>query len=317
MVSYLSSHAANLSLFPHLTAPSNRVQRLAKELAMIAGASFTLLSKPRHTAHNLPTRLVELLQSYLRLGHPIPSFTALLGIVDDGAPLLVRLPSPVVGHIHILGTLGSGKTTLAQTIILSLALSHRRSQLMFVLIDPKQRALGHLGQLAHLLWPVIQNVNDALDALDELVRLVETRERTQTRAPRIVVVIDETDPLLQIAGDHVPQALARLTQRGRWAGIHVIACAQKPPITITSSEALAQTAFPVRLVGKVGNSDEAYAATGLAESGAEKLKGRGDFIGIAQGALWRFQAAFATPAEGRQLVEQLNNGMRSWNLVSH
>jgi S-DNA-T family DNA segregation ATPase FtsK/SpoIIIE len=220
-----------------------------------------------------------------------------------------------VGHILIAGMPGSGKTTLTQTIILSLALLHRRSQLMFVIIDPMQRALGHLGQLPHLLWPVIGNASDAVDALDELVQLIEARQLTQTHAPRIVVIVDEIDPLLQLAGSRAPQALARLTQRGRGAGIHIIVCAQKP--SLLSWATLTQASFPVRLVGQMANSKEAYAATNLESSGAEKLGGCGDFIGIAQGTLWHFQSAFATPAEGNQLVEQLNNGLRSWDIVPY
>ena len=97
---------------------------------------------------------------------------ALPGLSDDGAPLLVRLPSPQVAHLLVAGTTGSGKSALMRTIIASLALSHRRSQLGFVLIDPKRRTFGSLAGLPHLLRPVLSEPDEVDQTLGALVQLM-------------------------------------------------------------------------------------------------------------------------------------------------
>src|SRR3990172_759767 len=93
-------------------------------------------SPPPPRASRPPPDPVPLLALCRRLP-AVPLGTAVLGIADDGAPLLLRLPSPDVAHVLVAGTTGSGKTALAQAIVLSLALAHRRSQLQLVLIYPK------------------------------------------------------------------------------------------------------------------------------------------------------------------------------------
>ncbi len=240
----------------------------------------------------------------------VPPFTAVLGLASDGAPLLLRLPGSNAAHVLIAGDAGSGKCELAQTILLSLSLAHRRSHLMFVLMDPGRRAFGHLSRLPHLLQPVLWDVNDAAIALRELVRLVESRERAQASAPRIVVIIDELAGLAQAAG--VPDALAQLTQRGHKMGIHVIARASTPLVEL--SGLLEMVNFPVRLVGRVGSAQEACAAAGMGGSGAETLAGRGDFVAVAAGAVTRFRAAGLSPTEVNRVVKRLNSGWRGWDV---
>jgi S-DNA-T family DNA segregation ATPase FtsK/SpoIIIE len=232
-------------------------------------------------------------------------------------PLLVRLPSPQVAHLLVAGTTGSGKSALAQTIIASLALNHRPSQIGFVLIDPKRRAFGPLAGLPHLLRPVLSEVDVIAHTLARLVELMLQRDREGRKPimagepgePRVVVVIDELADLLMTGtgrerntGAEIQHSLTRLAQRGREAGIHLVACTQKPVSHVVGS--LAKANFPVRLVGRVTSAEEAKMATGYPGTGAERLRGPGDFIAITGGRVSRFQAAYLSEREMKELVSR-------------
>jgi S-DNA-T family DNA segregation ATPase FtsK/SpoIIIE len=267
---------------------------------------------------------VRLLPLYRQLvsGDPpstTPPTTAILGLAEDGVPLLIRLPSPDVAHVLVAGTTGSGKTVLMQTMILSLALSnapqstpHPAGQgpagpgLALMLIDPKGQAFGVFDGLPHLTRPVIRETPEAIEALDSLVRLMERRAPARQGPPHIVLVIDELADLLLTGGRPVQQALTRLVQRGRGAGIHVIAATQKPTSAVLGP--LVKANFPVRLVGRVTSIEDARTATGWSGSGAERLMGRGDFVAVAEGRVTRFQAAHVSLQEIHEVMAHLAGG---------
>jgi S-DNA-T family DNA segregation ATPase FtsK/SpoIIIE len=102
-------------------------------------------------------------------------------------------------------------------------------------------------------------------------------------------VIDELADLMMQGGEEVEEYLTRLVQRGRSAGISVIGCTQKPTASVLGG--LVKANFPVRLVGKVTSANEALVASGIAQSGAEKLMGKGDFVLVANGEKIRVQVA--------------------------
>ncbi|MEZ4717561.1 MAG: hypothetical protein R2851_15965 [Caldilineaceae bacterium] len=108
------------------------------------------------------------------------------------------------------------------------------------------------------------------------------------------------------------QALTRLSQRGREAGIHLVACTQKPTSAIIGGALKAN--FPVRLVGAVASKEEARYATGVSDSGAEKLEGKGDFLLVAKGDVVRFQSAWLGPGDLEQITTRLATGTsgRRW-----
>jgi len=107
--------------------------------------------------------------------------------------------------------------------------------------------------------------------------------------------------------------LTRLVQRGREAGIHIIACTQKPSSQVVGT--LMRANFPVRLVGKVVSPEDARVAAGCGGTTAEKLAGRGDFVAVASGQVLRFQAAYVSPAEVEQVVAQFGSAPRRWDVV--
>jgi len=236
----------------------------------------------------------------------VPPITAVLGLDQEGAPLLLRLPSPNVAHVLIAGTTGSGKTALARTIVASLALHNSQRNLQLAIVDPKGRGLSCFEGLPHLVAPVVTRADEALPLLQRLVAEMERRDAEARCDPRLVLVLDELADLVQVGGREVEQLLTRLTQRGREAGLHLVACTQKPAAVVIGS--LVKSNFPVRLVGSVASPEDAKVASGLARTGAERLLGQGDFLLVAKGQVMRLQAAYVDEGEVRQLVERCQAG---------
>ncbi len=152
--------------------------------------------------------------------------------------------------------------------------------------------------------------NVLLNGTQALVRLMLMRDQEGrlpandglSGDPRVVVVIDELADLLMMTGKQAQQSLTRLAQRGREAGIHLIVCTQKPVSQVLGS--LAKANFPLRLVGQVTSPEEAKVATGYAGTGAERLRGPGDFMAVTGGQVTRFQAAYITARELADVASQ-------------
>jgi S-DNA-T family DNA segregation ATPase FtsK/SpoIIIE len=289
----------------------NKVKSLAEEIALALGKREARIYRqdgkiqievPR-TADS-PVTLLSLC-SMLPL---IPPATAVLGVEENGMPLLLRLSAPDVVHVLIAGTTGSGKTALARTLLTSLAMHNRQGEVQLILIDPKGRGFRHLVGLPHVLGELIVDPQEAITRLRWLVQEMERRDRLQLSAPLLIVAIDELADLLQTGGAMVEAMLTRLSQRGREAGIHLVVCTQKPTAALIGAAMKAN--FPVRLVGAVASQDEARYATGISGSGAEKLEGRGDFLLVARGEVVRFQAAWLGKTELQQITARLVDGGR-------
>jgi S-DNA-T family DNA segregation ATPase FtsK/SpoIIIE len=308
-------------VLPAVGAKISKIKGLSEELAAALDVPSCRVSRrgaavavevPRDDPR--PVRLLSLFRQLDDDDRGIPPVTAVLGLAEDGTPLLIRLPSPDVAHILVAGTTGSGKTVLLQTMILSLAMANRPQHLSLVLIDPKGHAFNLFGRLAHLARPVIREVEETIEALHSLVRLMERRGAgsgwgngsNAHGQPDVVVVIDELADLLMVGGKPVQHALTRLTQRGREAGIHVVAATQKPTTAVLGP--LVKANFPVRLVGRVTSIEDARTATGWGGTGAERLMGRGDFLAVAEGRVVRFQTAYVSPAEIQEVAGRMGNG---------
>lgn len=289
----------------------NKVKSLAEEIALALGKREARIyrqdGKIQIEVPRTADRPVTLLSlcSMLPL---IPPATAVLGIEENGMPLLLRLSAPDVVHVLIAGTTGSGKTALARTLLTSLAMHNRQGEVQLILIDPKGRGFRHLAGLPHVLGELIVDPQEAITRLRWLVQEMERRDRLQLSAPLLIVAIDELADLLQTGGAMVEAMLTRLSQRGREAGIHLVVCTQKPTAALIGAAMKAN--FPVRLVGAVASQDEARYATGISGSGAEKLEGRGDFLLLARGEVVRFQAAWLGKTELQQITARLVDGGR-------
>jgi S-DNA-T family DNA segregation ATPase FtsK/SpoIIIE len=280
-----------------------QVANLAEEMALSLGVPSCRVFRQGGDLHvEVPReqgKVVRLVPLCRRLSE-VPAHTAILGLDELGAPLLLRLSSPDVAHVLIAGTTGSGKTELARAMIASLALFNRQSDLQMVLIDPKLQGFAPFNGLAHLLCPVVRRVEEALAVLLRLTAEMERRDAQGCDRPRVIVFVDELADLVGMGGRPVEDALTRLTQRGRSAGIHVVACTQKPTAAVIGS--LVKSNFPVRVVGSVTSPEDAKVSTGIAGTGAERLLGRGDFLLVAKGQVVRLQGAYIPKDEIAQLV---------------
>jgi S-DNA-T family DNA segregation ATPase FtsK/SpoIIIE len=309
----------------------NKVEALSREIAVALGApTARVRSEGGAVRVEVPRpdpQPIDLMRLLTRLpASRIPLGTAVLGLADDGAPLLVRLPSPDVAHVLVAGTTGSGKTALVQTMIISLALLHHRRQVQFVLIDLKGRAFESLADLPHLLRPIVTQPDQAVDALTDMVKLMEARDQSRVTEPHIVIVIDELTDLIPSGGPAILENLTRLVQRGREAGLHVVAATQKPTSAmldsiVTPSGPPPQSGgygrdnFPVRLIGRVTSADDARVAAGIGGTGAEKLTGRGDFIAITGPGTIRFQSAYISLDQMTAATQQLKRGIAGSDII--
>ena len=245
---------------------------------------------------------------------PLPPITAMLGLTDAGAPLLARLSSPEVAHVLVAGTTGSGKTALLRTMAVSLALANRPTDLRLLCLDPKGRAFRALEGAPHLTRPPVVAISEAIETLQSLLRLMEVRDQQGVNHPRIVVFIDEVADLV-LQGDEraaseraasgrnqpisIETLLTRLAQRGREAGIHLVAATQRPSAAVLSGVLRAN--FPLRLVGKVVSAEDARVASGRGQTDAHLLNGRGDFLAVGGSAApIRFQVAYIGEQEAQQ-----------------
>jgi S-DNA-T family DNA segregation ATPase FtsK/SpoIIIE len=289
----------------------NKVSQLSEEIALSLGVHSTRIYRqngaiqvevPRNEPQ--PVRLLPLSR---RLS-TVPPVTAVLGVDQEGTPLLLRLSSPDVVHVLISGTTGSGKTALMRSLLLSLAMYNRQGAVQLLLIDPKSRGLASLAELPHLLGRLVSSAEEGVQVLTWLVQQMEYRDRHSISTPAIVVGVDELADLLTVGGKPLETALTRLAQRGREAGIHLVCCTQKPAASLVSG--ILKANFPVRLVGAVASPEDAKVAAGIAGTGAEKLLGRGDFLLVNKGDVLRFQAAFTSDGDVQRVVRFLQAGGR-------
>ncbi len=300
----VTPHTVRYQLATRMGTRIAQIQRLSEEIALCLEAPSCRVVRDKGEINIEIPRAepakVHLLDLCRRLAYA-PPCSPVLGIDEQGTPLLLNLPSPDVAHALICGTTGSGKTALARAMALSLALHSAQRQVQLLLIDPKGRSFSCLSALPHLLCPPLTSVADSVDQLNWLVHEMERRDTRGIHTPRIVVFLDELADLLMLGGKELEFALTRLSQRGREAGVHLVACTQKPTVAVIGS--LTKANFPVRLVGSVTSPEEAKVAAGISGCGAERLQGRGDFLLVLKGQTTRFCAAYIAPAEAQRAAE--------------
>ena len=215
-------------VMPSISTKVSRIIALSEELALRLGAQRVRISRQGPALQvDVPRedgQVVRLMNLCRRLKE-IPKQTAILGMDETGTPLLLRLPSPEVAHVLIAGTTGSGKTALARSMALSLAMHSRLGEVQMVFIDPKGNGFdpfvvfeGASGGLPHLLRPAVQDVHQATFLLGDMVQEMMRRDRENISEPRVIIFIDEVADLMEQGGKAMDRLMTRLTQRGRSAG---------------------------------------------------------------------------------------------------
>ena len=203
-------------------------------------------------------------------------------------------------HLLVAGSTGSGKSVAVNGIIASILMKARPDQVKFMMVDPKMVELSVYNDIPHLLIPVVTNPRKASKALQKVVDEMENRyelfakvgvrniagfnakveefnaqsEYKQILLPLIVVIVDELADLMMVASKEVEDAIIRLGQKARAAGIHMILATQRPSVDVISG--LIKANVPSRVAFAVSSGTDSR--TILDENGAEKLLGRGDML---------------------------------------
>ncbi|MEY4751394.1 MAG: hypothetical protein RIQ60_3608 [Pseudomonadota bacterium] len=286
-------------------------------------------------------RLAEILGSQVYHG-AASQLTMGLGKDIVGTPMvadLARMP-----HLLVAGTTGSGKSVGINAMILSLLYKAEASDVRLILIDPKMLEMSVYEGIPHLLAPVVTDMKQAANALNWCVAEMDRRYRVMSklgvrnlasanrkiaeasergelipnpfsltpeepeplaRMPHIVVVIDELADLMMVVGKKIEELIARLAQKARASGIHLILATQRPSVDVITG--LIKANIPTRIAFQV--SSKIDSRTILDQMGAEALLGQGDMLYLAPGTGQpvRVHGAFVSDDEVHRVVEYLKS----------
>ena len=234
-------------------------------------------------------------------------------------------------HLLVAGSTGSGKSVAVNGIIASILMKARPDEVKFMMVDPKMVELSVYNDIPHLLIPVVTNPRKASRALQKVVDEMENRyelfskvgarniagynakvaeynaqsEYKQVPLPLIVVIVDELADLMMVASKEVEDAIIRLGQKARAAGIHMILATQRPSVDVISG--LIKANVPSRIAFAVSSGTDSR--TILDENGAEKLLGRGDmlFKPIDENHPVRLQGSFISDEDVERIVAFVKN----------
>ena len=303
----------------------------------IPGKSYMGLELPNPKRQIV--KLVEILSSttYNDNGSPL---TLALGKDIAGKPViadLARMP-----HLLVAGTTGSGKSVAVNAMVLSLLYKAEPKQVRLIFIDPKMLELSVYEGIPHLLAPVVTDMKLAGNALNWCVAEMERRYRLMSalgvrnlagynakvaegrksgkplgnpftltpetpepldEMPLIVVVIDELADLMMVTGKKIEELIARIAQKARAAGIHLILATQRPSVDVITG--LIKANIPSRIAFQVASKVDSR--TILDHMGAETLLGQGDMLYQPPGIGYplRVHGAFVSDAEVHKIVEHL------------
>ncbi|GLU35229.1 DNA translocase FtsK [Trinickia caryophylli] len=266
--------------------------------------------------------------------------TIAMGKDITGNPIVTDLAK--APHMLVAGTTGSGKSVAINAMILSLLFKATPEEVRLIMIDPKMLELSVYEGIPHLLAPVVTDMKLAANALNWCVGEMEKRYRLMSAVgvrnlasfnqkvrdteaagrkltnpfsltpdapeplstlPLIVVVIDELADLMMVAGKKIEELIARLAQKARAAGIHLILATQRPSVDVITG--LIKANIPTRVAFQV--SSKIDSRTILDQMGAESLLGQGDMLFLPPGTGYpqRVHGAFVADEEVHRVVEHL------------
>ncbi|MGV2288863.1 DNA translocase FtsK 4TM domain-containing protein [Trinickia sp. YCB016] len=303
----------------------------------IPGKNYMALELPNQRRQTV--RLSEILGSEVYAAAP-SALTMGLGKDIGGKPVCADLAK--MPHLLVAGTTGSGKSVGINAMILSLLYKASADQVRMILIDPKMLEMSVYEGIPHLLCPVVTDMRQAGHALNWAVAEMERRYKLMSklgvrnlagynnkiddaakreekipnpfsltpedpeplaRLPNIVVVIDELADLMMVVGKKVEELIARIAQKARAAGIHLILATQRPSVDVITG--LIKANVPTRMAFQV--SSKIDSRTILDQQGAESLLGMGDMLYLPPGSGLpvRVHGAFVSDEEVHRVVDKL------------
>jgi S-DNA-T family DNA segregation ATPase FtsK/SpoIIIE len=262
-----------------------------------------------------------------------------LGKDAGGDPIIQDLAK--APHMLIAGTTGSGKSVCINTIIMSLLMTRKPSEVRFILVDPKMVEMAAFEKLPHLLCPTINDMKKAEDILEwactkmderyEVLREARVKNLAQYNAlskkelyerfeaeteeekaripfpmPSYVIIIDELADLMMTSSKEVEGYIIRIAQKARAVGIHLVLATQRPSANVVTG--LIKSNMPCRVSFRVASGQESRIV--LDSKGAEVLLGQGDMLVLQPGtsSLIRAQGTFVDDHEIRAVVKELEKG---------
>lgn len=237
-----------------------------------------------------------------------------LGKDISGMPIITDISK--MPHLLIAGSTGSGKSVCVNTLINSILYKAKPDEVKFLMIDPKVVELTNYNGIPHLLIPVVTDPKKAASALTWAVSEMNRRyklfaensvrditgynSKIEEKLPKVVIIIDELADLMMVSPNDVEDAICRLAQMARAAGMHLIVATQRPSVDVITGVIKAN--IPSRIAFAV--SSQADSRTILDMGGAEKLLGKGDMLFYPVGANKpvRLQGAFISDDEVEEVV---------------
>ena len=257
--------------------------------------------------------------------------TIALGKDVAGNPQLADIAK--MPHVLIAGSTGSGKSVCINTIITSIIYNAKPSEVKMVMVDPKVVELSVYNGIPHLLIPVVTDPKKAAGALAWAVQEMDDRynkfaskgvrdlkgynkaiekEGGIGKLPQIVIIVDELADLMMVAAKDVEEAICRLAQKARAAGMHLVIATQRPSVDVITG--LIKANIPSRIAFAV--SSQVDSRTILDSVGAEKLLGKGDMLFFPSGAPKpsRVQGTFVSDEEVEKIVDFVkSNGTATYS----
>ncbi|MBT2574058.1 DNA translocase FtsK [Bacillus sp. ISL-51] len=280
----------------------NKITNLADDIKLSLSAKDIRIEAPIPGKNTIgievPNRvskvvdLRQMIRSAAFRTNPSP-LTAALGVDISGNPVVIDLKK--MPHGLIAGATGSGKSVCINTILVSLLYKADPSDVKVLLIDPKMVELAPYNQIPHLISPVITDAKAATAALKWVVEEMERRyelfahsgvrdigrfnelsadHKTGEKLPYLVVVIDELADLMMVAPNDVEESIARIAQKARACGIHLLVATQRPSVDVITG--MIKANIPTRIAFSV--SSQVDSRTIIDMAGAEKLLGKGDML---------------------------------------
>ncbi|MFS8976046.1 DNA translocase FtsK 4TM domain-containing protein [Cupriavidus necator] len=303
----------------------------------IPGKNYMGLELPNPKRQTV--RLSEILGSQI-YNESASSLTMALGKDIAGKPMVADLAK--MPHCMVAGTTGSGKSVGINAMILSLLYKAKAESVRLILIDPKMLEMSVYEGIPHLLCPVVTDMRQAGNALNWAVGEMERRYKLMSKLgvrnlagynkkideaaareekipnpfsltpdapepleklPTIVIVIDELADLMMVVGKKVEELIARIAQKARAAGLHLVLATQRPSVDVITG--LIKANVPTRIAFQV--SSKIDSRTILDQQGAEALLGMGDMLYLAPGTGLpvRVHGAFVSDEEVHRVVEKL------------
>ncbi|BCB03414.1 DNA translocase FtsK [Bacillus sp. KH172YL63] len=331
---HLGPAVTKYEVHPDVGVKVSRIVNLSDDLALALAAKDIRIEAPIPgksaigiEVPNSEVAMVSLREVLEAKEHNKPDAKLQIGLGRDitGEAVLAELNK--MPHLLVAGATGSGKSVCINGIITSILMRAKPHEVKLMMIDPKMVELNVYNGVPHLLAPVVTDAKKASQALKKVVSEMERRyelfshtgtrniegyndyvkrqnnenEEKQPLLPYIVVIVDELADLMMVASNDVEDAITRLAQMARAAGIHLIIATQRPSVDVITGVIKAN--IPSRIAFAVSSMTDSR--TILDSGGAEKLLGRGDMLFMPVGASkpTRVQGAFLSDEEVEEIVD--------------